>query len=89
MQQIHAATVVCSHPKGKAQTLSFRTYFQFRLFIPFLSVLLPLIEVLMAPEHGMLDWRGVLCWCGCSLAGLKGTNCPYGFHLHELKLLQG
>lgn len=43
----------------------------------------------MAPEHGMLDWRGMLCWLGCSLAGLKGTSCPYGFHLHELKLLQG
>lgn len=77
---MHAATAVCSHPKGKAapQTLSFRPYCQFRLFIPFLSVLLPLVQVLMAPEHGMLGW------CGCSLAGAT-----YAFHFHGSKLLQG
>ena len=88
MQQMHAPTIVCSHPKGKPQTLSFSIYFQFRLFIPFLSVLLPLIQVLMAPERGMLGWHGMLVWHGCSLAGLKDTGCPYGFHLHGLKLLR-
>lgn len=53
MQQMHAATV-CSHPRGKAQTLAFRMYFQVRLFMPFLSVLLPFIQVLVAPEQGTL-----------------------------------
>lgn len=57
---MHAATVVCSHPKGKAQSPSFRTYFQFRFFIPFLSVLLAFIQVLMAPECGMLAGMAAL-----------------------------
>lgn len=59
---MHAAAIICNRWKGKAQTLSFRSYFQFRLFITFLSVLLSLIQVLMAPEHGCS--AGV----GCSLA---------------------
>lgn len=63
-QQTHTANVVCSHPKAKAvsQTLSFRIYFHFRLFIPELFVFLTLIRVLMALEHRMLGWRE------CSLA---------------------
>lgn len=51
---------VCSHPMCKAQRLSFRTYFPFRFFIPFLSVLFAFIQLLMAPECGMLAGMAAL-----------------------------